>query len=98
MRQCWGDAYDGAEDLRRRPGGSEFVDGEGNVEASPPVVAELPVIKLADLRLGPSPVPGNGGGDGANDDQGDAPCKGPPVAVLIPGTADTPYRSDGGDP
>ena len=68
------------------------------VEASPPVIAELPVIKLADVRLGPSPISGDGRGDGVDDDQGDTPGEGPPVAVLVPGAADTPYRPDGGDP
>ena len=48
----------------------------------PPVIAELPVVKLADVRLGPNPVPGDGRGDGVEDDQGDAPGKGPPMAVL----------------
>ena len=98
MRQSRRDADDVAEDRRRSPGVSEFADGEGDVETAPPVVAELPVIKLADVRLGPSPVPGDCRGDGVDDDQGDAPGKGPPLAVLIPGAADTPKCSDGGDP
>ena len=73
MRKCRGDADDVAEDGRRSPGRGEFTDGEGDVEATPPVIAELPVIKLADVRLGPSPIPGDGGGDGVDDDHGDAP-------------------------
>ena len=59
-------AGDAGEDRRRGPRGSEFLYGEGGIEASPPILAEMAIVEGADVAVCPGPVPLDGCDDGVN--------------------------------
>ena len=86
-----------AEDRRGGPQLDEAIQRDGHVEAPPPVVAEVPIVKRADILLSPGPVPLDGRDDGVHDKGRHPPSEGAPVKRLVPGTAHPPDSPDGGD-
>ena len=71
--------------------------GDGDIKASPPVVAEVAVVDGADVLCHPSPVPLDGRGDEVHDEASYPICEGAPMSGDVPSTAKAPDSPDSDD-
>lgn len=93
----WRVSNNAAEGRRGGPQLDEAIQRDGHVETPPPVVAEMPIVKRADVLLSPDPVPLDRRDDGVHDEDRHPPSEGTPMKRLVPGTAHPPDSSDGCD-
>ena len=86
-----------AEERRRSPKRHEALHGDGHVEATPPVVAEMSIVKRADILLRTGPVPADSRGCEVHDKLGHPTPEGALVNIDVLSTPHAPNGADGGD-